>query len=73
MNKKINGKLAKRAIIRRMWFRAISGQTVNHYNMKYVARRINKTVNETRQIVRWMTENHLILAKEVGADFVFSF
>lgn len=73
MNKKINGKLTKRAIIRRMWLKAICGQTSDTYNLKYVARRINKTVVETRQIVRWMSDNHFILAEVVGANVVFSF
>lgn len=73
MNKKINGKLTKRAVIKRMWVKAISGQTSDTYNLKYVARRIRKTVTETRQIVRWMNDNHFILAEVVGANVVFSF
>lgn len=67
------GNLSKRATIRRMWLRAISGQTVDHYNKKYVARRISKTVDETRQIVRWMSDHNMINATESGANFVFSF
>ena len=71
---KINGRLTKRAIIRRMWARSISGANgTDTYNKKYVARAIKMTVNETRAIVRWMVDHNMIIAREVGANFVFSF
>ena len=68
-----SNKLSKRAIVRRMWLRAISGKTVNNYNMKYVARRLGKTVPQTRQIVCWMNDNNMIRASVVGANFLFTF
>jgi hypothetical protein len=54
---KINGKLTKREIIRRIASRAAFGATPSVYNVKYVARRIGRDPEATKQIVKYVVRN----------------
>lgn len=67
---KINGKLTMSEVVRRIAKRAISGETTDTYNVKYVARRLSKTVPETVHIVKYLAGAQVRVA---GANFVFSF
>lgn len=72
-NSKRDGRLTKRAIIRRRWYRAITGQIPATTNLKYLARAVNLSPAECAHYVRWMSENDGITGKIVGANVVFTF
>lgn len=68
---KRNGTLTIRETVRRMHKRAITGQTSDTYNIKYVARRIGKNVSQTRQIVKYLCENMNVGVELEANNFVF--
>jgi len=59
MNSKRNGKLTKRATIKRMYLRALkSGK--NYYSLAYIARRLNFDLNTARSFLNWMKTNTIV-------------
>jgi hypothetical protein len=69
--KKINGRLTKREILRRIYGRAISEATSDVYNKKYVARRVGVSVERCEQMLRWMSANMNLGVEVEASNFVF--
>lgn len=53
----LNGKLTKREVVRRMARRAMADENTPVYSIGYVARRIGKTVPQTKQFLSWMNQH----------------
>ncbi len=70
-----NGRLTKRETIRRIAARAVFGLSKTRYTDTYVARRINKTPEEARQIVRVTIDEFSPFSVDIKSDgeFVFGF
>ena len=60
-----NGRMTKRAVIRGMALRALSGESSQVHAISYVARRIDESIPTTKSFLRWMAKNE-------GVELYFS-
>ena len=58
--KKRNGKLTKKEIVKRIYFRAHHGLTASKYSIAYIARRIDKTVEDTFNFIKYLERNNVV-------------
>lgn len=68
-----NGKLTKREIVRRIYWRGVMGVTSNEYSFSYLARRIGKTIPQMLQFVKYMRDHSGIDFYIKGRNVVFTF
>ena len=72
MNSKINGKLTKRSIIKRMWLNALkTGRT--QMSLSYLARRISLNPKAAVYFMNWMQRNTSVNFIMKGKSFIFEF
>lgn len=66
MVEKRNGKLTKREIVRRIYWRSLMGVTDNTYSIAYIARRIGLDRSKTVQFMNWMRDHKSVNFVESG-------